>query len=113
MNRGKIEAVMARALEARNATVSTRRRSVAERESWREWWARWAELGREPIESRMLAVCMSCERFRATSGMWKRLPPGVAALLPLHSSTQVTHGICSECLARCLGEVHEVAPPRG
>ncbi|HUR95810.1 MAG TPA: hypothetical protein VMY76_14600 [Gemmatimonadales bacterium] len=107
MNRGKIQEVIAQAVTAREAVAATRGRSAEERESWRAWWA---ELGRQPIESRMLAVCMSCERFRATSGSWELLPPGVGALLPLHGSTQITLGICSECLARGLGEVHAVLP---
>jgi hypothetical protein len=88
-----------RAAEAVLGSLMARAEATRGREAWRSWRAYWIELEKQPPAERMLAVCMYCERFRATTDEWVVFPPGLAEMLRDPKVVQVTHSACPICLA--------------
>jgi hypothetical protein len=81
MHPRKIRELMERAGEAVTGSLIACTDSIRGRAAWRTWRAQWADLERLPAAEQLLAVCMYCERFRATTGEWVACPPGLVEMI--------------------------------
>jgi hypothetical protein len=104
VTRTQLPSLWTNAADACAVSRAVRARAVEARTAWRDWWARWAELGQSEPDYRVLAVCMGCGRFRDGEGNWLATPEGLAKLLPQSRGLCLTHGFCPPCLEESLRE---------
>jgi hypothetical protein len=77
------------------AQVAECRRLRTERESWRLIWS-----ASRQQPGLFIMCCAFCARIRSSRGAWVSVPIGVSDALHRARGVLLSHGYCSDCIAR-------------